>query len=170
MFIRNPVGKFHLQLCTTTPCWLRGSDEILKVIKDKLNIGVGETTKDKLFTLSEVECLGACVNAPMIQVRSQMRRHTYFEVFRTDIKFSLDQRWLLWRSHRERHGWNLGWLESWKTTSKRPKEWKICCWTFWRTYLLDRHHSWPWLQSPQRLVKKYFVYIHSEMNFLLFRC
>ena len=92
MFIRNPVGKFHLQLCTTTPCWLRGSDEILKVIKDKLNIGVGETTKDKLFTLSEVECLGACVNAPMIQVRSQMRRHTYFEVFRTDIKFSLDQR------------------------------------------------------------------------------
>ena len=70
MFIRNPVGKYHLQLCTTTPCWLRGSDEILKVIKDKLDINVGETTKDKLFTLSEVECLGACVNAPMIQVRS----------------------------------------------------------------------------------------------------
>ena len=71
MFIRNPVGKYHLQLCTTTPCWLRGSDEILKVIKDKLDIKVGETTKDKLFTLSEVECLGACVNAPMIQVRSR---------------------------------------------------------------------------------------------------
>jgi NADH dehydrogenase (ubiquinone) flavoprotein 2 len=68
MFIRNPVGKYHLQLCTTTPCWLRGSDEILKVIKDKLNINVGETTNDKLFTLSEVECLGACVNAPMIQI------------------------------------------------------------------------------------------------------
>merc|ERR1711963_1038028 len=68
MFIRNPVGKYHLQLCTTTPCWLRGSDEILKVIKDKLDIKVGETTKDKMFTLSEVECLGACVNAPMIQI------------------------------------------------------------------------------------------------------
>jgi len=68
MFIRNPVGKYHLQLCTTTPCWLRGSDEILKVIKDNLGIEVGHTTKDKMFTLSEVECLGACVNAPMIQV------------------------------------------------------------------------------------------------------
>ena len=68
MFIRNPVGKYHLQLCTTTPCWLRGSDEILKIIKDNLGIAVGQTTKDKMFTLSEVECLGACVNAPMIQV------------------------------------------------------------------------------------------------------
>merc|ERR1712141_925147 len=68
MFIRNPVGKYHLQLCTTTPCWLRGSDEILKAIKENLGIKVGETTKDKLFTLSEVECLGACVHAPMIQV------------------------------------------------------------------------------------------------------
>ena len=68
MFIRNPVGKYHLQLCTTTPCWLRGSDEILKSIKKNLGINVGETTKDKLFTLSEVECLGACVHAPMIQV------------------------------------------------------------------------------------------------------
>merc|ERR1712165_292547 len=68
MFIRNPVGKYHLQLCTTTPCWLRGSDEILKIIKDNLGISVGETTKDKMFTLSEVECLGACVNAPMIQI------------------------------------------------------------------------------------------------------
>merc|ERR1712219_512 len=68
MFIRNPVGKYHLQLCTTTPCWLRGSDEILNAIKTNLGIGVGETTKDKMFTLSEVECLGACVNAPMIQI------------------------------------------------------------------------------------------------------
>ena len=68
MFIRNPVGKYHLQLCTTTPCWLRGSDEILKSIKKNLGINVGETTKDKLFTLSEVECLGACVHAPMIHV------------------------------------------------------------------------------------------------------
>merc|ERR1712156_1150360 len=68
MFIRNPVGKYHLQLCTTTPCWLRGSDEILKIIKDNLGIAVGQTTKDKMFTLSEVECLGACVHAPMIQI------------------------------------------------------------------------------------------------------
>merc|ERR1712241_686128 len=74
MFIRNPVGKSHLQLCTTTPCWLRGSDEILQAIKKNLGISVGETTKDKMFTLSEVECLGACVHAPMIQINDD-----YFE-------------------------------------------------------------------------------------------
>jgi len=68
MFMRNPTGKYHIQICTTTPCWLRGSDEILATIKKDLNIKVGETTKDGMFTLSEVECLGACVNAPMIQI------------------------------------------------------------------------------------------------------
>nr|XP_045595382.1 NADH dehydrogenase [ubiquinone] flavoprotein 2, mitochondrial-like [Procambarus clarkii] len=68
MFMRNPVGKYHLQVCTTTPCWLRGSDDIMAAVKDKLGIQPGETTKDGLFTLSEVECLGACVNAPMIQI------------------------------------------------------------------------------------------------------
>merc|ERR1711879_424696 len=68
MFMRNPVGKYHVQICTTTPCWLRGSDEILATIKENLGIGVGQTTKDKMFTLSEVECLGACVNAPMVQI------------------------------------------------------------------------------------------------------
>ena len=60
------------QICTTTPCWLRGSDEILATIKENLGIGVGEMTKDKMFTLSEVECLGACVNAPMVQASNQI--------------------------------------------------------------------------------------------------
>ncbi|XP_076035845.1 NADH dehydrogenase ubiquinone [Oratosquilla oratoria] len=68
MYMRNPVGKYHIQVCTTTPCWLRGSEEVMDAIKNKLGIKVGETTKDNLFTLSEVECLGACVNAPMFQV------------------------------------------------------------------------------------------------------
>lgn len=68
MFMRNPVGKYHIQVCTTTPCWLRGSDDVMKAIHDKLGIKVGETTKDGMFTLSEVECLGACVNAPMMQI------------------------------------------------------------------------------------------------------
>lgn len=62
------MGKYHLQVCTTTPCWLRGSDDVLKTIMKKLDIEVGQTTSDKMFTLSEVECLGACVNAPMIQI------------------------------------------------------------------------------------------------------
>ncbi len=64
MFIRKPVGKFHVQVCTTTPCWLRGSDEILAACK--ANVKADE--KDKLFTVTEVECLGACVNAPMVQI------------------------------------------------------------------------------------------------------
>lgn len=68
MFMRKPTGTYHVQVCTTTPCWLRGSDEILECVKSKLNIGVGETTKDGQFTISEVECLGACVNAPMVQI------------------------------------------------------------------------------------------------------
>merc|ERR1712109_321403 len=68
MFMRNPVGKYHVQVCTTTPCWLRGSDEIMAACKENLGIGVGCMTDDKLFTISEVECLGACVNAPMVQI------------------------------------------------------------------------------------------------------
>lgn len=68
MFMRKPTGKYHVQVCTTTPCWLRGSDDILACIKSKVGIEVGETSKDGQFTLSEVECLGACVNAPMVQI------------------------------------------------------------------------------------------------------
>ncbi|XP_053429262.1 NADH dehydrogenase [ubiquinone] flavoprotein 2, mitochondrial-like [Nycticebus coucang] len=68
MYNRKPVGKYHIQVCTTTPCRLGNSDSILEAIQKKLGIKVGETTPDKLFTLIEVECLGACVNAPMVQI------------------------------------------------------------------------------------------------------
>nr|CAG8641642.1 2893_t:CDS:2 [Entrophospora candida] len=68
MFNREPVGKYFLQLCTTTPCELCGANEILKTIEDHLKIKVGETTSDKLFTLVEVECAGACVNAPVLAI------------------------------------------------------------------------------------------------------
>lgn len=68
MFNLSPVGKYHIQLCGTTPCWLRGADEIKKICKNKLNIDLGETTSDGLFSLVEVECLGACANAPMVQI------------------------------------------------------------------------------------------------------
>ncbi|RDL37634.1 NADH-ubiquinone oxidoreductase subunit [Venustampulla echinocandica] len=70
MYNRNPVGKLHVQVCTTTPCQLGGcgSDSIVKAVTDHLGIKGGETTKDGLFTFVEVECLGACVNAPMVQI------------------------------------------------------------------------------------------------------
>ena len=74
MFNLKPVGKHHIQVCTTTPCWLRGSDDVLSSCKNELKIEVGETTGDGMFTLSEVECLGACINAPMMQINDD-----YFE-------------------------------------------------------------------------------------------
>lgn len=68
MFNLKPVGKWHLQVCGTTPCMLRGSDDISRCINDKLNITSGETSACGQFSLVEVECLGACVNAPILQV------------------------------------------------------------------------------------------------------
>ncbi|KAL6710528.1 NADH:ubiquinone oxidoreductase 24 [Coniothyrium glycines] len=68
MYNRDPVGKYHVQICTTTPCMLRDSDAVMKACEDELGVHHGETTKDGLFTMTEVECLGACVNAPMVQI------------------------------------------------------------------------------------------------------
>ena len=71
MFNRTKVGKYHLQVCGTTPCMLRGARDIIQAIKDHAHIEMDGTSADGLFTLSEVECLGACVNAPMIQVNNE---------------------------------------------------------------------------------------------------
>lgn len=68
MFNRTPVGKYFIQLCGTTPCMICGSEEIKKTIEQEIGIKNGETSDDGLFTLLEVECLGACANAPMIQM------------------------------------------------------------------------------------------------------
>ena len=68
MYHLKPVGKHVVGVCTTTPCWLRGSADILEACRSALDIEVGETTEDGLFTLIEVECLGACCNAPMLHI------------------------------------------------------------------------------------------------------
>lgn len=68
MFNRRPMGKYHVQICTCTPCWLRDSDSIVEAVTKTTNCELGGTSADKLFTISEVECLGACANAPMFQV------------------------------------------------------------------------------------------------------
>lgn len=68
MFNRRKIGRHHIQLCTNICCWLRGSKELLKYLKAKLGIDVGETTEDGNFTLSTVECLGACGGAPMMML------------------------------------------------------------------------------------------------------
>ena len=68
MFNLCPVGRYFLQACTTTPCWLRGSEAVVAACERKLGVGIGGTSEDGLFTLVEVECLGGCVNAPILQV------------------------------------------------------------------------------------------------------
>jgi NADH-quinone oxidoreductase subunit E len=69
MFNTKPIGRHHLQVCGTTPCWLRGSDEVLRACKDAGGLkGYGDSSADGWFTLTEVECLGGCVNAPILQV------------------------------------------------------------------------------------------------------
>jgi NADH-quinone oxidoreductase subunit E len=76
MFNLRPIGKWHLQVCTTTPCWLRGSDEVVRACRAATGISEwGETSADGLFTMAEVECLGACVNAPMMQINN----HDFYE-------------------------------------------------------------------------------------------
>lgn len=68
MFNREPVGKNFVQVCTTTPCMLCGSDGVLEAIKQRLGVDVGQTTEDGKFTLVEVECAGACANAPVVAI------------------------------------------------------------------------------------------------------
>ena len=79
MYNLEPVGKCLIEVCQTGPCWLRGSDEIIAHLETKLNIRVGETTPDGMFTLKTVECLGSCGTAPMLQCGSQ-----YHENLTTD--------------------------------------------------------------------------------------
>lgn len=68
MFNTKPIGKFHLQVCTNVSCMLKGAYDLLQRLEKELNIKKGETTSDGLFTISEVECLGSCGTAPVIQI------------------------------------------------------------------------------------------------------
>jgi NADH-quinone oxidoreductase E subunit len=79
MFNLKPVGKYFLQACTTTPCWLRGSDEMMRCIKDRYDIASGQTSACGRFSLLEVECLGACVNAPILQVNDDFYEDLDYE-------------------------------------------------------------------------------------------
>lgn len=68
MYNLSPVGKNHIEVCTTSPCMLRGSDDILVKLKKLIGISTGEISKDCFFSLNKVECLGACVNAPVVKI------------------------------------------------------------------------------------------------------
>lgn len=75
MYNLKPVGKYVFEVCQTGPCMINGSENIVSYIKERLNIGIGETTPDGLFTLKVVECLGACGYAPMMQLGKNYREH-----------------------------------------------------------------------------------------------
>jgi len=80
MYNLEPVGKFLVQVCTTTPCMLRGGEEVLKACKKHLGVDLDEMTADEFFTIKEVECLGACVNAPVVQINDD-----YYEDLSSDM-------------------------------------------------------------------------------------
>lgn len=86
MFNREKIGKYNVQVCTTTPCMLRGGYKILDAVKEHLGVKVGGDTSDGLFHLMEVECLGACVNAPMVQIND----HYYEDLTKESIKSILN--------------------------------------------------------------------------------
>ena len=79
MFNLKAIGKYFVQICRTTPCWLRGCDKLINASKEITGCEIGETSKDNLFTVVEVECLGACCNAPMVQINDD-----YFEDLNED--------------------------------------------------------------------------------------
>lgn len=101
MFNMKPIGKHHLQLCGTTPCMLRGSDDVMRACHDAAHVKVGQTSSDGLFTLTEVECLGACVNAPVLQVDDD-----YYEDLDYDRTVALIE--ALKRGERPRPGSTIG--------------------------------------------------------------
>jgi len=87
LFPNKPVGKYHIQVCRTLSCHLRGAEQLVSMLKEMLGIGIGEITSDGLFSLAEVECLGSCGSAPMMQIND-----TYYEnLTRSKVKHILDE-------------------------------------------------------------------------------
>jgi NADH-quinone oxidoreductase subunit E len=79
MYNTQPVGKNFVQVCTTTPCWLRGSDHVVRACKEIISENPTEVSSDNLFSWMEVECLGACVNAPMVQINDDFYEDLNYE-------------------------------------------------------------------------------------------
>ena len=89
MFNLEPIGENFVQICRTTPCWLRGSDKLVEMAKEISNSNLGEMSNDKKFTIVEVECLGACCNAPMVQINDDYYEDLDEDSFKkilTDLK------------------------------------------------------------------------------------
>lgn len=81
MFKTEPIGRYLLQICTTTPCGLCGAEDLVKICREKLGINFGETTSDGVFTLEEVECLGSCIGGPVVQINKDYHENLTPEIF-----------------------------------------------------------------------------------------
>jgi NADH-quinone oxidoreductase subunit E len=86
MYNLKPVGRLHVQVCTNISCWLRGAPEIVRACRDVLGVGFGETTSDREATLAEVECLGACANAPVMQINDDLYEDLTYESAKTVLE------------------------------------------------------------------------------------
>ena len=92
MFNLSPVGKYFVQVCTTTPCWLRGSENIVKACKEIISENQCDVAHNNLFSWMEVECLGACVNAPMIQINDDFYEDLDYESTKNILQSLIDNK------------------------------------------------------------------------------
>ena len=90
MYYTTPVGKYFVQVCTTTPCWLKGSDEVVKACKEIISEKQNELSNDGLFSWMEVECLGACVNAPLVQINDDFYEDLNYENTKNVLQSFID--------------------------------------------------------------------------------
>lgn len=166
---RKPTGKYHIQVCTTTPCWLRGSDEVLEACKKTIGINVGETSKDNMFTISEVECLGACVNAPMFAVNDDYYVITSF--FYTLFNFYFiyivkNTFFFLGRLERRRHCRDHQRPEEQQVTATWSTQRTLRCRTPKGTHLVDRRTKGSRFRNAGWFLNVIYIY---RFEYVIFR-
>ena len=92
MYYTTPVGKYLVQVCTTTPCWLRGSEQIVKACKEIISPNQNELSENEVFSWMEVECLGACVNAPLVQINDDFYEDLNHESAKNILQSLIDDK------------------------------------------------------------------------------
>lgn len=90
MYYTTPVGKYLVQVCTTTPCWLRGSEHVVKACKEMISTNQNEICENEIFSWMEVECLGACVNAPLVQINDDFYEDLNYESTKNILQSLID--------------------------------------------------------------------------------
>ena len=92
MYYTTPVGQYFVQVCTTTPCWLKGSDEVVKACKEIISPKQNILSDDNVFSWMEVECLGACVNAPLVQINDDFYEDLNYDTTKNILQSLIDDK------------------------------------------------------------------------------